>query len=71
MVDAGCCGKFAIAGYRFRRPDRGYSTTRRKRDWFRPPTTGFASVAGGNAISEADQMAKLRLVVDTPRAVWG
>jgi 5-methyltetrahydropteroyltriglutamate--homocysteine methyltransferase len=35
------------------------------------PQCGFASVAGGNAISEADQMAKLRLVVDTARAVWG
>jgi methionine synthase II (cobalamin-independent) len=35
------------------------------------PQCGFASVAGGNAIGEADQIAKLRLVVETSRAVWG
>jgi len=32
---------------------------------------GFASVAGGNDLAEEDQWAKLRLVVDTARRVWG
>src|SRR5262245_12529194 len=31
---------------------------------------GFASVAGGNALSEERQWAKLRLVVDTAQHVW-
>jgi len=35
------------------------------------PQCGFASVAGGNAVSEADQAAKLRLVVDVARHAWG
>jgi 5-methyltetrahydropteroyltriglutamate--homocysteine methyltransferase len=35
------------------------------------PQCGFASVAGGNAISEADEIAKLKLVVETSQAVWG
>jgi 5-methyltetrahydropteroyltriglutamate--homocysteine methyltransferase len=32
---------------------------------------GFASVAGGNALTEDQQWAKLGLVVDTARRVWG
>jgi 5-methyltetrahydropteroyltriglutamate--homocysteine methyltransferase len=32
---------------------------------------GFASVAGGNSIDEETQWAKLGLIVDTARAVWG
>ncbi len=35
------------------------------------PQCGFASVAGGNAVSEADQAAKLRLVVEVARKAWG
>ncbi len=35
------------------------------------PQCGFASVMEGNLVSEADQWAKLRLVVDTVRRVWG
>ena len=35
------------------------------------PHCGFASVAGGNLLSEEDQAAKLRLVVDVARATWG
>jgi 5-methyltetrahydropteroyltriglutamate--homocysteine methyltransferase len=31
---------------------------------------GFASVAGGNPLSEDDQWAKLELIVDTARRVW-
>ena len=32
---------------------------------------GFASVAGGNVLSEDEQWAKLELVVDTAQQVWG
>src|SRR5262245_4027461 len=32
---------------------------------------GFASVAGGNALTEGQQWAKLELVVDTARRAWG
>src|SRR5436190_12088439 len=32
---------------------------------------GFASVAGGNVLTEAQQWAKLELVVDTAARVWG
>jgi 5-methyltetrahydropteroyltriglutamate--homocysteine methyltransferase len=36
------------------------------------PQCGFASVAeGGNHLTEDQQFAKLRLVTDTARAVWG
>lgn len=35
------------------------------------PQCGFASVMEGNLVSEDDQWAKLRLVVDTARRVWG
>ena len=35
------------------------------------PQCGFASVAGGNLLSEDEQAAKLRLVVDVARRVWG
>jgi len=36
------------------------------------PQCGFASVAeGGNHLTEDEQFAKLRLVADTARAVWG
>jgi 5-methyltetrahydropteroyltriglutamate--homocysteine methyltransferase len=35
------------------------------------PQCGFASVVEGNKVTPADQRAKLKLVVDTARAVWG
>src|SRR5262245_51308023 len=35
------------------------------------PQCGFASVAGGNLLSEEEQEAKLRLVVEVARRVWG
>ena len=35
------------------------------------PQCGFASVAGGNPLSEEQQAAKLRLVVDVAQSVWG
>jgi len=34
------------------------------------PQCGFASSAGGNPLTEADQRAKLRLLVETARAIW-
>lgn len=34
------------------------------------PQCGFASVAGGNAMGETDQLAKHRLVVEVARPVW-
>lgn len=34
------------------------------------PQCGFASVAGGNAITEVDERAKLKLVVDVASEVW-
>ncbi len=35
------------------------------------PQCGFASTMEGNALTEADQWAKLKLVVETAREVWG
>jgi len=35
------------------------------------PQCGFASVAGGNPLSEDDERRKLSLVVETARRVWG
>jgi 5-methyltetrahydropteroyltriglutamate--homocysteine methyltransferase len=35
------------------------------------PQCGFASVAGGNLLSQGDQAAKLRLVVEVADSVWG
>jgi 5-methyltetrahydropteroyltriglutamate--homocysteine methyltransferase len=35
------------------------------------PQCGFASTAAGNPLTEADQRAKLRLVVAAARAIWG
>lgn len=35
------------------------------------PQCGFASTVAGNPVTEADQWAKLRVCVDTARAVWG
>ena len=35
------------------------------------PQCGFASTIEGNALSEEEQFAKLRLVVETAREVWG
>lgn len=35
------------------------------------PQCGFASVAGGNDLEEAEERAKLRLIVETAEAVWG
>jgi len=35
------------------------------------PQCGFASTAAGNPLSETDERAKLALVVETARAIWG
>jgi 5-methyltetrahydropteroyltriglutamate--homocysteine methyltransferase len=35
------------------------------------PQCGFSSTVDGNALTEAEQFAKLRLVVETAREVWG
>jgi 5-methyltetrahydropteroyltriglutamate--homocysteine methyltransferase len=35
------------------------------------PQCGFASTVAGNPLTEADMQAKLRLVVDAARAIWG
>ena len=35
------------------------------------PQCGFASTAAGNPLTEADERAKLRLVVEASRAIWG
>ena len=35
------------------------------------PQCGFASTVAGNPLSEADQRAKLGLVVEVAKAVWG
>ena len=35
------------------------------------PQCGFSSTHEGNALTEEQQMAKLRLVVETAREVWG
>ncbi len=35
------------------------------------PQCGFASTVAGNPLSEADMRAKLKLCVDTARAIWG
>ena len=35
------------------------------------PQCGFASTIAGNLVTEADQEAKLRLVAETAREVWG
>jgi len=35
------------------------------------PQCGFASTAEGNALTSEDQVAKLRLVVETAHEVWG
>jgi 5-methyltetrahydropteroyltriglutamate--homocysteine methyltransferase len=35
------------------------------------PQCGFASTMGGNPLTEVDERAKLKLCVDTSRAIWG
>ena len=35
------------------------------------PQCGFASTEEGNTLSEAEQWAKLRLVVEVAKEVWG
>ncbi|HEY8553828.1 MAG TPA: 5-methyltetrahydropteroyltriglutamate--homocysteine S-methyltransferase, partial [Burkholderiales bacterium] len=35
------------------------------------PQCGFASTVAGNPITEADMRAKLKLIVDAARAIWG
>ena len=35
------------------------------------PQCGFASVAGGNALSEDEQMRKLALIVEVAQDIWG
>jgi 5-methyltetrahydropteroyltriglutamate--homocysteine methyltransferase len=35
------------------------------------PQCGFASVAGGNALTEVEQMRKLALVVEVAYEIWG
>jgi len=34
------------------------------------PQCGFASTAAGNPLTEADERAKLRLVVEAAQAIW-
>jgi 5-methyltetrahydropteroyltriglutamate--homocysteine methyltransferase len=34
------------------------------------PQCGFASSAGGNPLTEADERTKLRLAVDAAHAIW-
>jgi 5-methyltetrahydropteroyltriglutamate--homocysteine methyltransferase len=34
------------------------------------PQCGFASTAAGNPLTEADERAKLRLIVDAARTIW-
>ena len=34
------------------------------------PQCGFASTAAGNPLTESDERAKLRLVVEAARAIW-
>jgi 5-methyltetrahydropteroyltriglutamate--homocysteine methyltransferase len=35
------------------------------------PQCGFSSTVDGNALTEDEQIAKLRLVVETAREIWG
>jgi 5-methyltetrahydropteroyltriglutamate--homocysteine methyltransferase len=35
------------------------------------PQCGFASSVAGNPLTEADERAKLRVVVEAARAIWG
>jgi len=35
------------------------------------PQCGFASTVDGNSLTAEDQLAKLRLVVETAQEVWG
>jgi 5-methyltetrahydropteroyltriglutamate--homocysteine methyltransferase len=35
------------------------------------PQCGFASTVAGNPVTEADELAKLRLCVEAGRAIWG
>lgn len=35
------------------------------------PQCGFSSTVEGNALTQEDQLAKLRLVVETAAEVWG
>ena len=35
------------------------------------PQCGFSSTVEGNQITEDEQWAKLRLVIDTAREIWG
>jgi 5-methyltetrahydropteroyltriglutamate--homocysteine methyltransferase len=35
------------------------------------PQCGFSSTVDGNALTQAEQIAKLRLVLETAREVWG
>ena len=34
------------------------------------PQCGFASTVAGNPVTEADERAKLKLVVDAAKAIW-
>ncbi|MBX3535884.1 MAG: 5-methyltetrahydropteroyltriglutamate--homocysteine S-methyltransferase, partial [Xanthobacteraceae bacterium] len=34
------------------------------------PQCGFASTVAGNPVTEADERAKLKLCVDTAKAIW-
>ena len=58
-------GRAARAGSTRRR------ATSRSRDLALSPQCGFASTMEGNLLSEDEQWAKLRLVAETARRVWG
>ena len=38
---------------------------------FNSPQCGFSSTVHGNEITESDQWAKLELVINTAREIWG
>jgi len=58
-----------VAGLR-RRIDQAAAATRA--ELALSPQCGFASIAeGGNSLTAEAELAKLRLVADTARAVWG
>ncbi len=57
---------------RARAADRGsVATTCRSENLALSPQCGFASTMEGNLLTEEEQWAKLRLVVETARKVWG
>ena len=50
---------------------RGRANSCRSNSFALSPQCGFASTSEGNALTLDDEIAKLRLVVETAREVWG